>query len=285
MKFIIGYKQQMTQSYREDGTVVPVTVVQAAPVIVTQVKTPEKEGYSSVQLGIGEKNKAGKSQSGHISEITKTGRKPFARLREVRVDDASGFKVGDTISASVFAPGDKVFVTGTAKGRGFQGVVKRHGFHGSPKSHGHKDQLRMPGSIGSQDPQRVFKGTKMGGRMGGNRVTVKNLEIVSVDPEKNLLYVKGALPGARNSLIYVHGEGEFEELANLLEAPAKKEAPKEEAVKEEAKPEEAPKEEAAEAKPEAEAPAKEAAPKEETPKEEPVKEEAKAEEKPAEESK
>ncbi len=209
----------MTQQYREDGTVVPVTIVQAEPAIVTQVKQSEKDGYHAIQLGVGKRNKVGKSQAGHLKTITKSGRKPFHRLREIRVEDASTFTIGDSITVKTFAAGDKVAVTGTSKGKGFQGVVKRHNFAGSPASHGHKDQLRMPGSIGSQDPQRVFKGTRMAGRMGGKRITVKNLEIIALDEEKNLLFVKGAVPGARNSLILIAGNGELIKGASIFDAP------------------------------------------------------------------
>lgn len=251
MKFIIGYKQEMTQQYREDGTVVPVTIVKAEPAVVTQVKNTEKDGYQSVQIGIGTRNKVGKSQAGHLKTVLKDGRKPFHRLQEVRVEDASGFQVGDTITVKTFAAGDKVAVTGRSKGKGFQGVVKRHNFGGSPASHGHKDQLRMPGSIGAQDPQRVFKGMKMAGRMGGDRITVKNLEIVSLDEENNLLFVKGALPGARNSMIMISGEGELVKGASIFEAP-KAEEPKQEEKAEETESKEDPAQEVKEEKKEEE---------------------------------
>lgn len=223
MKFIIGYKKEMTQQYREDGSVVPVTVVKADPAVITQVKSQEKDGYQAIQVGLGTKNKAGKSQAGHLKQVLDSGRKPFMNIKEFRVEDASTFNVGDTIGVNTFSAGDVVAVTGVSKGKGFQGVVKRHGFAGSPASHGHKDQLRMPGSIGSQDPQHVFKGTRMGGRMGGNQITVKNLEVVSVDEENNLLFVKGALPGSRNSLVVIAGKGDLILGANLFAAPAKEE--------------------------------------------------------------
>lgn len=239
MKFLIGYKQEMTQQYRDDGTVVPVTIVKAEPIVITQVKTAEKEGYNAVQVGIGEKKKIIRSQKGHLNAILASGRKPFKELQEYRVDDASKFKVGDSIDVGVFQPGDIVNVSGVSKGKGFQGVVKRHGFHGAPASHGHKDQLRMPGSIGSQDPQRVFKGMKMGGRMGTDAVTVKNLEIIKVDAPGNLIYVKGALPGARNSVVRIFGAGDFDVSSNLFEA--KKETAK--AEKSEQEVEENPKKE------------------------------------------
>lgn len=242
MKFLIGYKQEMTQQYREDGTVVPVTVVKAEPIIVTQVKTADKEGYNAVQLGIGEKKNTVRSQKGHLKSILASGRRPFKELQEYRVDDTSKFKVGDSIDVGVFQPGDIVNVSGVSKGKGFQGVVKRHGFHGSPASHGHKDQLRMPGSIGAQDAQRVFKGMRMGGRMGTDAVTVKNLEIIKVDASSNLIYVKGALPGSRNSIVKIFGAGDFDISSNLFEA--KKEVPK--AEKPEPMAEESAKEENAE---------------------------------------
>ncbi len=243
MKFIIGYKQQMTQKYREDGTVVPVTVVKADRCVITQVKSQDTDGYHSVQLGIGERKNAGKSRQGHIKQFLVEGQKNFADVKEVRLQDSSQFKVGDAITVNTFAAGDTVSATGTSKGKGFQGVVKRHGFAGSPASHGHKDQLRMPGSIGAQDAQRVYKGTRMGGRMGGDRVTVKNLEIVDVDAEGQLLFVKGALPGARNSLVMILGEGEATVSGNVFEKPApKEEAKTEEVVTEEKAAEEQPKE-------------------------------------------
>ena len=223
----------MTQQYREDGTLVPVTVVKADPTIVTQVKSVEKDGYQAVQLGVGKKNKANKSMAGHLKAVSAKHEKPFATLQEIRIEDSASFEVGDTINVKTFEAGDIVAVTGTSKGKGFQGVVKRHGFKGSPASHGHKDQLRMPGSIGAQDAQRVFKGMKMGGRMGGDQVTVKNLEIVSLDEENNLLYVKGAVPGARNSLIVITGEGDLTKGVNIL--AASEETPAEEPVKEEVK--------------------------------------------------
>jgi large subunit ribosomal protein L3 len=249
MKFIIGYKQEMTQKYREDGTIVPVTVVKAEPAIVTQVKTAEKEGYNAIQLGIGERNKVGKAMTGHIKPLEKGNVKPFHRLREIRVEDASQFTIGDTINVKTFEAGDKVAVTGTSKGKGFQGVVKRHGFGGSPATHGHKDQLRMPGSIGSQDPQRVFKGTRMGGRTGGKQITVKNLEVVAIDEENNQIYVKGALPGARNSLILVMGEGDLAKGLSVFETePEKKEEPAPE-TKEEASSDQPAEEEKKEAAP------------------------------------
>jgi large subunit ribosomal protein L3 len=183
---------------------------------VTQVKTREKEGYGAVQIGVGTKRNISKTLRGHVSKFIDSGRKPFHRLREIHVDDPSKFQIGHSITVSTFQSGDVVQVTGTSKGRGFQGVVKRHGFRGQPTTHGTKDAVRMPGTIGAGEPQHVFKGTRMGGRMGGDRVTVKNLEIVAVDAEKNLLYVKGALPGSRNSLVVIMGGGDVQIGENIL---------------------------------------------------------------------
>lgn len=199
MKFIIAKKVGMTQQYAEDGTVTPVTVFQAGPVVVTQVKTNEKDGYTAVQVGFGEKKEKNLSKpvNGHLK-----GLKPFAVLKEFRVTDGS-YERGQEITIETFEVGEKVDVTGTSIGRGFAGVVKRHGFAGSPASHGHKDQLRMPGSIGSQDPQHVFKGTRMGGRMGGKTVTVKNSMVVSIDPKTNTLHLKGAVPGANGAIVMI----------------------------------------------------------------------------------
>ncbi|MBI4457740.1 50S ribosomal protein L3 [Candidatus Uhrbacteria bacterium] len=204
MKFILAKKLEMSQRFKDDGTVVPVTVLQAGPCTVTQVKNADKDGYVAVQLGFDEtKKKLGKPLSGHLKAAAKN----FKTLREFHVEKPDAFKVGDTIDASTFAAGEFVKVIGTSKGKGFQGVVKRHHFRGGPASHGHKDNLRMPGSIGSGGMQRVFKGLRMGGRMGGERVTVSNLEIVAVDAAKGLLTVKGAVPGARGGLVFVTGKG------------------------------------------------------------------------------
>lgn len=190
----------MTQVFREDGTVVPVTRVQAGPCVVTQVKTAEKDGASAVQIGYGEQKlfRLNKARQGHLKNLA-----PMRFLRDFRVAEDHGLQRGDTFDVRVFASGDKVQVVGTSKGRGFQGVVKRHGFAGSPASHGHKDQLRMPGSIGATDPARVFKGTRMAGHMGDAQVTVKNLEVVDVKPEENELLIKGAVPGARGGLVLI----------------------------------------------------------------------------------
>lgn len=236
MKYILGKKVEMTQRFKDDGQVVPVTVVQAGPCVVTQVKTAEKDGYDAVQIGYGDAKKLPKPQKGHLRKL---GDKRY--LREFRIDQPASVKRGDTITVSVFQQGDKVSVTGTSKGRGFQGVVKRHGFHGSPASHGHKDQLRMPGSIGATDAARVFKGTRMAGQMGAQRVTVNVLEIAEVEAEKNLLYIKGAIPGPRTGLVLLSCEGDM----NLEVPAAKAEEQKEELQQQEEATQESKQEEAA----------------------------------------
>ena len=207
MKFIIGKKIEMTQIWQGE-TVVAVTKVKAGRCVVTQIKNIEKDGYSAVQLGFGvrkEKN-IKKPQKGHFKKLGN-----FAKLREFRLseEESAKLKTGDMIDIGSFVSGDKIQVTSTSKGKGFQGVVKRYGFKGTKKTHGNKDQLRMPGSIGATGPAHVFKGTRMGGRMGGDRVTIKNLEIADVDLENNILFIKGPVSGARNSLVLVSGEGDL----------------------------------------------------------------------------
>jgi len=207
MKFILGKKLDMTQVWQGDE-VVAVTRVQAGPCIVTQVKNEDKDGYRAVQLGYGVKKKKNikKPQQGHLKKLDINPR----YLKEFRISDSEkGIKAGDVIGVSTFEPRDKVKVTGISKGKGFQGVVKRHGFHGQDKSHGNKDQLRMPGSIGATGPAHVFKGKKMPGRMGGDRVTEANLKIIEVDKENNILLIKGAVAGARNGLVLISGSGEL----------------------------------------------------------------------------
>lgn len=207
MKFISGKKMSMTQIWSGDK-VLAVTPIQAGPCHITQVKTKEKDGYEALQLAYGRRQakNINKPQLGHFKGLENMP----AHVREFRTSAAANFKVGDVVSVENFAAGDIVDVIGTSKGRGFQGVVKRHHFHGFRATHGNKDQERMPGSIGPKGPARVFKGTRMGGRMGGDRVTVSHLEIVGVDPEKNILLVKGAVPGAINGLILIKGEGELQ---------------------------------------------------------------------------
>lgn len=188
----------MSQKFQENGIVVPVTLVEAGPCVVTQIKTLEKEGHNSIQIGFGAKKKSTKSLKGHLKDL-----EDFRYLKEFPVKETKDYKRGQKIDISIFKKGDKVQVQGISKGKGFMGVVKRHGFKGGPASHGHKDQLRMPGSIGSAFPQRVFKGKKMAGRMGGGGVTVKNLEIIDIDKNQNILAIKGAVPGSRNGLVLI----------------------------------------------------------------------------------
>ncbi|GMQ95054.1 MAG: 50S ribosomal protein L3 [Patescibacteria group bacterium] len=202
MKFILGTKQNMTQFFTEDGKCLPATVLSAGPVTVIQIKDEEKDGYKAVQVGFGEKNarNVSKSVAGHLKDLGK-----FRTLKEFSTKDepASQYSVGDIIDASVFEEGDVVQVSGVTKGKGFQGVVKRHGFHGGPRSHGQKHSEREPGSIGATGPQRVFKGVRMGGRMGSDRVTVKNLKVLKVDKENNTLLISGAVPGKRGTLLEI----------------------------------------------------------------------------------
>ncbi|MDO8676176.1 MAG: 50S ribosomal protein L3 [Candidatus Azambacteria bacterium] len=209
MKFILGKKIGMTQVYKGDN-IVPVTLIESGPNFVSQIKTKEpsfapqsgategkKDGYSAVQIGFGEAKKINKPKTGHLKNLPK-----LRWLREFRVD-SSELKLGDQIDVSIFAPGDKVNIMAISKGKGFQGVVKRHGFHGGPKSHGQKDRLRAPGSIGASWPQHVIKGMRMAGRMGGDKITVKNVEIIEVDKENNIIALRGAVPGRRGTLVMI----------------------------------------------------------------------------------
>jgi len=204
MKFILGKKVEMSQIFDEKGNVIPVTLIKAGPCKVSQVKNGEKDGYKAIQIGYDKRKKMTSALKGHLKDLGE-----FAHIREFRTEEIGDLKRGDNITVGTFEIGEKVKVTGTSKGKGFQGVVKRHGFHGSPASHGHKDQLRMPGSIGATEPARVFKGKKMGGHMGNERISVKNLEIIKIDLENNILYVKGAIPGRRGSMVMVSADGEL----------------------------------------------------------------------------
>ncbi len=203
MKGIIGKKLGMSQLFVETGEVLPVTVVEAGPCKVLQVKTAERDGYEAVQLGFGEKPErlTNKPLQGHFKKAKAN---PYRSLKEFREFDAEYCEQGKEVKADIFKPGDKVKVTGRTKGKGFQGVIRRYNFHGGPKTHGQSDRLRSPGSIGqSADPSRVFKGLKMAGRTGGRITTTKNLVVVRVDADKNLLFIKGAIPGARNSIVTI----------------------------------------------------------------------------------
>ena len=199
----LGKKIGMTQIFREDGRVVPVTVIQAGPCVVTQVKTKETDGYEAVQLGFGDVKRRNKPESGHLKNSRLS-----QYLREVAVDDTSEFEVGQAIGVDIFETGEKVDVIGTSKGRGFAGVMKRWNFGGGPRTHGQSDRARAPGSIGGgTTPGKVYKGLKMGGHMGNRRITVKGLEIIEIDTERNLLLVKGGIPGATNSLVQIRRAG------------------------------------------------------------------------------
>ncbi|MBI4407266.1 MAG: 50S ribosomal protein L3 [Candidatus Kerfeldbacteria bacterium] len=201
-KFLLAKKLYMTQVFDEAGNVVPVTVLAAEPNIVTQVKTADKDGYVAVQVGVGERR--AKTVSKAVVGHTKGLNKVFRKLTEFRVTDGSTYTVGDAVLVSQFTLGDKVKVSGISKGLGFQGVIKRHGFHGQPASHGHKDQERASGSIGAGGVQRTFKDMRMAGHMGDQFVKLSNLKVVKVDTEKNELYLKGAVPGARNAMICIY---------------------------------------------------------------------------------
>lgn len=197
---LIGRKLGMTQIFDEQGLARPVTVIEAGPCVVTQVRTAEKDGYEAVQLGYGIAKKLNKPEKGHVKEsghMVKT-------LREVRADDYSNIEVGQVFNADTFAEGEVIDVTGTSKGRGFQGGMKRHGFHGGPKTHGQSDRHRAPGSIGSSaTPGRVIKGQKMAGHMGNERVTVQNLKVLRVDTDRNLLLVEGSVPGPNKGTLLI----------------------------------------------------------------------------------
>jgi large subunit ribosomal protein L3 len=196
---LIGRKIGMTQVFAEDGALVPVTVIEAGPCLVVQKKTRDNDGYDAVQVGLVEKISQRKVTSPMRGHFDKAGVPPMRNLVEFEYDGETN--VGDRILVDIFQPGDAVDVVGRSKGKGFQGVVKRHGFGGGRATHGSMFH-RAPGSIGqSAHPSRVMKGTRMPGRMGGKQVTVKNLQVTSIDPENNLIYVRGAVPGARNSLV------------------------------------------------------------------------------------
>lgn len=202
MKALLGTKIGMTQILAEDGTATPVTLIQAGPVTVTQVKTIETDGYTAVQVAFGEGKNLSKAVAGHVKS-SKTSPK---YIREFRVEADSDLKVGDQVDVSAFVLGDIVDATGTSKGKGFAGTVKRHNFNTSKNTHGGNGNVRKPGSIGSMYPQKVFKGKRMAGRMGHDQVTVKNLEVAYLDAGNNLIGLKGAVPGPRKGLIVIGGK-------------------------------------------------------------------------------
>ncbi len=220
MKFILGKKIGMTQVFLPNGLVVPVTKVQAGPCQIVEVRENDKKnGLKAVRIGFDEtkESRLADPQIGHLKDLDKV-----RNLKDFKIETDAQVKRGDTITVETFVTGDKVAVVGESKGKGFAGVVKRHHFRGGPASHGHKDNLRMPGTIGAGGVQRVFKDQKMAGRMGGERITVKNLEIIEVHPEVNEIYIKGAVPGGRNALLLISGEGELKFKTNevVLETPA-----------------------------------------------------------------
>lgn len=204
MKFILGTKQYMTQLFDESGAVTPVTVIKADPATVTALREEDRDGYRAVQIASGERNeknlsKAEKGQYGDLGN--------FRYVREFRLADKAevSFQRGDKVTVEQFTSGDKVFITSISKGKGFQGVVKRHGFAGGQRTHGQKHSEREPGSIGQTGIQRVMKGTRMAGRMGSDTTTIKNVSVVKVDPKENILYVRGAVPGRRGTLVKITG--------------------------------------------------------------------------------
>jgi large subunit ribosomal protein L3 len=320
---LLGRKLGTMQIFDRHGVVVPVTVIEAGPCTVLQVKTKERDGYEAVQLGFGVRRRVNEPMKGHFKGLGS-----FRYLREFGVADIGQWQVGQRVGAEVFEPGDLVDVSGISKGRGFAGVVKRHGFRGGPKTHGQSDRLRAPGSIGaSASPGRVIKGLKMAGHMGDAKVTVRNLEVVDSNPARGIIMVKGSVPGAKDGLLRIRlarkqavkprvaerkvEEGEPEEKRveepqaeeppaeepraeeaqaeePEAEEPAAEESQAEQAEVEEAEAEEPPAEEAEAEEPQAEQPEAEQRPAEEPPAEEaeaeePQAEQAEAEERPAEE--
>lgn len=203
----MGRKVGMTRLFEEGHGMIAVSVIEAGPCFVTQVKTAETDGYEAVQIGFEESRKLSKGEKGHLA---KGGVPALSHLKEIRAV-AGDAKVGDRLDVTQFQPGDRIDVIGTSKGKGFAGVVKRHGFSGGPKTHGQSDRHRAPGSIGSgTTPGRVLKGQRMAGHMGDDKVTVKNLRVVRVDADRNMLVVEGAVPGANKGLLMINTRAEQE---------------------------------------------------------------------------
>jgi large subunit ribosomal protein L3 len=198
---LLGTKIGMTQVFGDGGAAVPVTVIQAGPCYVADIKTTDKDGYDAIQLAFGETRKLTKPERGHLRKANVP---PMRHLREFRVTNPREYQLGQELTVSIFKPGDVIDVIGTSKGKGFAGVMKRHHFRGGPRTHGQSDRPRAPGSIGAgTTPGRILKGMRMAGRMGNARVTVKNLEVVQADPQRNLLLVKGSVPGHTKALVMV----------------------------------------------------------------------------------
>lgn len=205
---LIGKKLGMSQLFSPDGEVTPVTVIQAGPCTVTQIKSVDSDGYNAVQLGFGEK-KPQRTQKPLLGHFKKSGKGPFAVLREVKVDDVGEFELGQEVSADIFQVGELVHVVGGSKGKGFAGTIKRWNFSRGPMSHGGMNK-RPPGSIGcSASPSRVIKGRKMPGQMGNRKATVKGLMVVDVRPEENIILIRGAVPGGRNGVVFIKKSGKF----------------------------------------------------------------------------
>ncbi|MDY6911983.1 MAG: 50S ribosomal protein L3 [Chloroflexota bacterium] len=197
---ILGKKIGMTQIFTEDGAMVPVTAIEAGPCTITQIKNSAgKDGYNAIQIGFGEAKRLNKPESGHLKKLG-----AFKHLREIKMSDISDIELGQKVTVDIFEPGDFINVVGTSKGRGFAGVVKRHGFKGGPKTHGQSDRWRAPGSVGGgTTPGKTYRGQRMAGHMGNARVMVKKLKVVQANPDRNLLLVKGAVPGAPNGLLII----------------------------------------------------------------------------------
>ena len=203
LRGFLGKKIGMSQIFRDNGESVPVTVIQAGPCAVTQIKSEETDGYNAVQLGFGSTKSLNKPERGHLKNSD-----PVKHLREVKADNLQDYSIGQQISVDIFDVGEKIDIIGTTKGKGFAGTMKRHGFGGGPRTHGQSDRGRAPGSIGGgTTPGKVYKGLKMSGHKGNEQVTVKNLEIVQIDQDRNLLVVKGGVPGAPNGLLVIRRKG------------------------------------------------------------------------------
>jgi large subunit ribosomal protein L3 len=196
---ILGRKLGVAQIFEPDGRAVPVTVIEASPCTVVQVKTKDSDGYEAVQLGFGSTKRVNSPLKGHFKGLGQ-----FRYLREFRVDNIEEWEIGKKVGCEILKPGDRVDISGISKGKGFAGVIKRHGFHGGPKTHGQSDNWRAPGSIGAgTDPGRVTKGRKMAGHLGTQQVTVRNLLVVQTDPAKGILMVEGAVPGNKDGLLKI----------------------------------------------------------------------------------
>jgi large subunit ribosomal protein L3 len=197
---LLGKKLGMTQIFDETGRVVPVTVLEVGPCVITQIKSKPTDGYEAVQLGFGHKKRLKSPERGHLRAANAASR----HLREFRATNVDEYTVGQVLDCTFFQPGEQVDVTGTSKGKGFQGVMKRHGFHGGPKTHGQSDRSRAPGSIGaSATPSRVLKGLRMAGHMGAKQVTVRGLRVMGVNPDRGVLLIRGGVPGPRSGLITI----------------------------------------------------------------------------------